>query len=79
MALDHAADGIRVNALLLGPTLTSATTAAHAAELGRKSPLGELHTPKDGAEAALFLASDGARLITGVLLPLDGGRSLPSW
>jgi NAD(P)-dependent dehydrogenase (short-subunit alcohol dehydrogenase family) len=79
MALDHAADGIRVNALLLGPTLTKATPSAQAAELGRKSPLGQLHTPDDVAAAALFLASDDARLITGALLPLDGGRSLPSW
>ncbi len=79
MALDHAADGIRVNALLLGPTLTRSTPSAQAAELARKSPLGELHTPEDIAAAALFLASDEARLITGALLPLDGGRSLPSW
>ncbi len=79
MALDHAADRIRVNALLLGPTLSRATPSAQAAELARRSPLGQLHTPADVAAAALFLASDDARLITGALLPLDGGRSLPSW
>ncbi len=79
MALDHAGDGIRVNALLLGPTLTKGTPPEQALELGRRSPLGQLHTPDDVAAAALFLASDEARLITGALLPLDGGRSLPAW
>jgi NAD(P)-dependent dehydrogenase (short-subunit alcohol dehydrogenase family) len=77
MAMDHAGDAIRVNALLLGPTLTSTTPPAHAAELARRSPLGKLHTPEDVAAAVLFLASDESRLITGVLLPLDGGRALP--
>jgi NAD(P)-dependent dehydrogenase (short-subunit alcohol dehydrogenase family) len=77
MAMDHAAEGIRVNALLLGPTLTSTTPRQQAEELARRSPLGQLHTPEDVAAAALFLASDESRLITGALLPLDGGRSLP--
>jgi NAD(P)-dependent dehydrogenase (short-subunit alcohol dehydrogenase family) len=77
MAMDHAEAGIRVNALLLGPTLTSTTPPAQAAELAKRSPLGQLHTPEDVAAAALFLASDESRLITGALLPLDGGRSLP--
>ena len=36
-------------------------------------PLGEFITPEDCADAALFLASDKARNITGVLLPVDGG------
>jgi NAD(P)-dependent dehydrogenase (short-subunit alcohol dehydrogenase family) len=78
MAADHAEDGIRVNALLLGPTLTSNYSAAQAADLAKKSPLGRLATPDDGAAVAAFLASDEASLITGVLLPLDAGRSLPA-
>jgi NAD(P)-dependent dehydrogenase (short-subunit alcohol dehydrogenase family) len=77
MAMDHAAEGIRVNALLLGPTLTSTTSPQQAAELARRSPMGQLHTPEDVAAAALFLVSDDARMITGALLPLDAGRSLP--
>lgn len=78
MAADHAEEGIRVNGLLLGPTLTSRTPPAQAEELARKAPLGQLHTPEDVAAAALFLASDESRLITGALLSLDAGRSLPT-
>jgi 3-oxoacyl-[acyl-carrier protein] reductase len=78
MAADHAEDGIRVNGLLLGPTLSSTTPPAQARELATKSPLGQLHTPEDTANAALFLASDEARLITGALLALDAGRLLPT-
>ena len=38
-------------------------------------PLGRLVDPEDVAAAALFLASDEARMITGVNLPIDGGAS----
>ena len=40
---------------------------------GQFHPLGRIITPEDCAEAAAFLASDRARNITGVLLPVDGG------
>ncbi len=78
MAIDHAADGIRVNGLLLGPTGTKSMPPEQREQLARKAPLGELAAPEDIAAAALFLASDEARLITGALLPLDAGRSLPT-
>jgi len=78
MAIDHAADGIRVNGLLLGPTGTKSMPPEQREQLARKAPLGELAAPEDVAAAALFLASDEARLITGALLPLDAGRSLPT-
>jgi len=78
MAMDHAAEGIRVNGLLLGPTLSKRTPAEQTAELTKRAPLGQLHTPDDVAAAALFLASDEARLITGAFLALDAGRSMPS-
>jgi 3-oxoacyl-[acyl-carrier protein] reductase len=39
-------------------------------------PLGRMSTPEDVAEAALYLASDAARFITGVELPVDGGRTI---
>ena len=39
-------------------------------------PLGRLAQPEDIADATLFLASDLARFITGVVLPVDGGRSI---
>lgn len=79
MALDHAGDGIRVNSLLLGPTLISTTPAEQRDQWVHTAPLGRVHTPEDVAAAALFLASDEARMITGALVPLDAGRSLPSW
>ena len=42
-------------------------------QVGQMHPLGRPITAEDCAEAALFLASDAARNITGVLLPVDGG------
>lgn len=81
MALDHAHQKIRVNALLVGPTLTSdlLRRPEQIERLKAEAPLGELHTPDDVAAAIFFLASDDARLITGVLLPVDAGRSLPTF
>ncbi|MGH7770443.1 MAG: SDR family NAD(P)-dependent oxidoreductase [Candidatus Binatia bacterium] len=79
MALDHGPQNIRVNAVLLGPTLTSemARRPEQVKLLEEESALKTLHTPEDVAAAVLFLASDDARRITGVLLPVDAGRSLP--
>lgn len=85
MALDHAADGVRVNALLLGPTQAAEPSSDPVAqrELLKRfrghSPMGTLHTAEDVAAAALFLASDEARRITGAQLTVDAGRSLPSF
>ena len=39
-------------------------------------PLGRFSTPKDVAAAAVFLASDAAAFMTGVELPVDGGRTV---
>jgi len=39
-------------------------------------PLGRLSTPKDVANAALYLASDESEFITGVALEVDGGRCI---
>jgi 3-oxoacyl-[acyl-carrier protein] reductase len=39
-------------------------------------PLGRLSTPRDVANAALFLASDEADFLTGVVLEVDGGRTI---
>jgi meso-butanediol dehydrogenase / (S,S)-butanediol dehydrogenase / diacetyl reductase len=81
MALDHAADNIRVNALLVGPTLTSDIRERPGVleTLLKDAPLGRLHTPEDVAAAVYFFASDDAQNITGALLPLDAGRSLPTF
>jgi NAD(P)-dependent dehydrogenase (short-subunit alcohol dehydrogenase family) len=80
MALDHGSQNIRVNAVLVGPTLTRDIMARteQVQRLVEEAPLGQLHTPDDVAAAVYFLASDEARRITGALLPLDAGRSLPT-
>jgi 3-oxoacyl-[acyl-carrier protein] reductase len=47
--------------------------AAHD-QLVRTMPLGRLSRPADLAAAAVYLASDEAEYVTGVVLPVDGGR-----
>ena len=44
-----------------------------AQQVGSMHPLGRPITAEDCAEAAVYLVSDGAKNITGVLLPVDGG------
>lgn len=85
VATELAPHGIRVNALCPG-TVESPMTDEYLAgvdsadELRRalvaKHPLGRLASVDDIARAALFLASDEAAFITGVALPVDGGRHL---
>jgi NAD(P)-dependent dehydrogenase (short-subunit alcohol dehydrogenase family) len=41
-----------------------------------RTPMGELGQPSDIGAAALFLASDAARYITGIIMPVDGGNSI---
>ena len=41
-----------------------------------KHPMGRFGQPEEVAEAILFLASDAASFITGIALPIDGGRSI---
>jgi NAD(P)-dependent dehydrogenase (short-subunit alcohol dehydrogenase family) len=81
MAVDHAKDGIRVNCIAPGPMYTpmvyGAGMSAEAREHRRRaSPLGIEGTGWDIGHAAVFLASDEARYITGVVLPVDGGVTL---
>jgi len=78
MAIDHAAQGVRVNCIAPGPVYTPMVYAAGMSpELRdrrrRASPLGIEGTGWDIGNAALFLVSDEARYITGVVLPVDGG------
>ena len=81
LALDHAADNIRANCIIPGlmwtPRLESAASDA------RKMRQSSTPLPVEGqgwdiGNAALFLASDDARFITGVTLPVDGGFLLTS-
>jgi NAD(P)-dependent dehydrogenase (short-subunit alcohol dehydrogenase family) len=79
MALDHAHQGIRVNAVCPGDTNTPMIKASpedrvrHLEELGRAIPLGRVAQPEDVANIAAFLASNDAAHVTGALIPVDGG------
>ena len=83
MAIDHAQDGIRVNAVCPGDTETDMLLSGRGEEkredllrqLGQSIPLGRLGKPADIAAAVAFLASDAASYMTGVLLPVDGGST----
>jgi NAD(P)-dependent dehydrogenase (short-subunit alcohol dehydrogenase family) len=83
MAIDHAKDGIRVNCIAPGPMYTPMVFAGGLSEEARAlrrraSPLGIEGTGWDIGYAALFLASDEARFITGVVLVVDGGVTIAS-
>jgi NAD(P)-dependent dehydrogenase (short-subunit alcohol dehydrogenase family) len=76
-ALDYAAEGIRVNALAPGPTLTE--QLERAGEDARRKvaaslPNRRLGRPDEVAAAAVWLCSDAAALINGAVLPVDGGK-----
>ncbi len=85
MALDHAREGIRVNAVCPTDVLTPMLEAEIAAlgegreqalaRLGETIPAGRVGTPEDVAQAVLYLASDAAGFLTGVALPVDGGAT----
>jgi NAD(P)-dependent dehydrogenase (short-subunit alcohol dehydrogenase family) len=86
LALSNAKHGVRANAIAPGFIDTPMGVDAPAAALGLDRadyakvradhvPLGRQGTAWDVAHAALFLASDEARFITGVVLPVDGGQS----
>lgn len=82
LAIEVARENIRVNSVCPGTMVTNfgvggggslpPETLAHMAKI---QPLGRILDPEDPAHAALFLASDLARNMTGVNLPVDGGVS----
>ena len=78
-ALDLAPYGIRVNAVAPGATEISDSekARAHTKYIGSRIPLGRIGTPRDVAEAVLWLGSDKASYITGITLRVDGGLILP--
>ena len=85
LALQYAAQNIRVNAIMPGLMNTPliyqqisgqyADAAAMVAARDAACPTGKMGTAWDIAKAALFLASDEAAYVTGVSLPVDGGLS----
>jgi len=80
-ALEFAGYGITVNGIEPGNILTEGMKT-HRSEafirmMEEAVPLGRLGTPRDIANAALFLASDEAAYITGTTIIVDGGQTLP--
>jgi 3-oxoacyl-[acyl-carrier protein] reductase len=77
-ALELGPDGVRVNCLAPATILTARVERVmdeeRRAAIAAMSPLGRLGAPEDPALAALFLASESARWLTGVTLDVAGGR-----
>ncbi len=84
VALQHAAEGIRANCVCPGlmdtPQIRAYVTDGYGGDVNtmietrnRSCPTGRMGTALDVAHAALFLASDEARYITGQCLIVDGG------
>lgn len=83
MAVELAPDRVRVNAIapVAGETPLLATfmgedTPEKRAQFRASIPWGRLSTPQDMANAALFLCSDEAEMVTGTVLAVDGGRCI---
>lgn len=83
MAVELAPDKIRVNALApvagdtpLLPAFMGSDTPEIRAKFLATIPLGRFSKPSDIAAAALFLSSDEAEFFTGVVLEVDGGRTI---
>jgi NAD(P)-dependent dehydrogenase (short-subunit alcohol dehydrogenase family) len=85
MAVDFAPRGVRVNCVCPG-TIDTPMLRDHMATVvdrdaadraaARAHPLGRIGRPEEVANAVLFLASDEASFITGVILPVDGGYTM---
>ncbi|MEU4322342.1 SDR family oxidoreductase [Nocardia fluminea] len=78
VAIDYAAQGVRINAIAPGLTRTGITAGVHRdpellAAIERRIPLGRFAEPREQAEAIWFLASPAAGYITGTTLVVDGG------
>lgn len=80
LAVAWANEGIRVNAVAPGWIATELTRplyedAARADPILQRTPMRRWGKPEDVAGPVVFLCSDAARFITGVILPVDGGYS----
>lgn len=82
MAVELSPKGIRVNAVAPGFIYSAMTAKALDSDPERKAkvfgrtPMGYMGQPEDIGNAVLYLASDAAKYITGVVLPVDGGNSI---
>ena len=85
LAMKYAKDGIRANCIMPGlidtPLIYKQISSQYAsveemvAARDAQGPMGKMGTAWDIANAAVFLASDEAKFVTGVCLPVDGGQS----
>ena len=82
MAVDYGPSGVRTNAIIVGFTPTGGeiitkmvNTPAFIDEVKRAIPHTRLGSPRDIANGCVYLASDEAEYVNGVLLPIDGGMS----
>jgi 3-oxoacyl-[acyl-carrier protein] reductase len=84
LAVELAGDNIRVNVIcpvmgdtgMLGDFMGVPDTPENRARFIATIPMGRLSVPQDIANAAVFLASDEASFLTGLELPVDGGRTI---
>ena len=84
MAVELAPDGIRVNCIapvigetgLLEAFMGVPDTPDNRAKFIATIPLGRMSRPSDIASACVYLASDESEFLTGVILPVDGGRTI---
>lgn len=80
-ALEFSGYGVTVNGVEPGNILTEAIKTergpAYIQSMQESIPLGRLGTPREVANAVLFLASDEAAYITGTTIIVDGGQTLP--
>ena len=78
--MEFARHGVTINAVLPGNIRTEGLADLgedYLQQMERSIPVGKLGEPEDVGFAALFLASDEARFITGQTLIVDGGQVLP--
>lgn len=81
MAMDYARDGIRVNVICPGGTITPRTRSypdknpGHEKTMEQLCPTKRFAQPEEIAKPAVFLASDDASYMTGAVLVVDGGMT----
>lgn len=74
-AAEFSAQGVRVNAVAPGPVYTEGAKSELTEQLGATTPMNRAAAPEEIASAIVFLASPAAGYVTGVTLPVDGGRT----